>query len=151
MATRSTWNPIQWTTKHIHETGVHLVWAELMRRGYKVRPEPEMDDLKATSKAGRECRVRVRAQAAEHTWLVELPGTKDDADLYYVLVSLGNGPGQDRYFIMSQADARACIRQYMEVDRQPRADIKGRTLDPRGAQGFLFRYAVPFKDQWNKL
>jgi hypothetical protein len=83
------------------------------------------------------------------TWLVEKPGKPTLNGLYYVLVLVGEEREKDRFFILSQPEARDLIEKYGKSrwDVNPAA----RPLDPGGFQGFRFGDPAKFEECWNKL
>lgn len=128
-----------------------LVVAELARSGYTVaftmgNCTPVADLMVGqVGERGVQFLVNVKGLAARGTWLVEGEWKPTVRNLYYVLVLVGTKREEDRFFVLSQAEARA-----LRDEEKRRRGGKG-SLDPRGFQGFGFRAALPFEGRWNRL
>lgn len=127
-------------------TAEFLVAAELSRRGYTVAftqgsHTPDYDLLAGTP-GGQSFKIDVKGMAAPGVWLVS--DKAPQADLFYILVLAppgGQPRGADRYFILTQAEARALTAAYRAARPNQQA----------GWSGFNWADALPYEGAWGKL
>jgi len=137
-------NRTQWTAQF-------LVAAELSRRGYTVSftlgNTPGVDLVVTRLTSGAQFLVDVKGQASYNTWLVELEGKPTVESLYYTLVFTGKRREADRFFVLSQAEAR-----YLRDEHKRVRGGKG-ALDRTGRfRGFPFNAPSCFeKECWSRL
>jgi hypothetical protein len=131
-------NRTQWTAQF-------LVAAELVRRGYVVaftmgNHSPVADLMVGVKDGGNQFWVDVKGSSASAAWLVKKKASA--ADLFYVLVLVGQSREQDRFFILTQGEANRLADEYrMGHPRQ-------KTTNP---DGFNWGDALPFEGRWERL
>jgi hypothetical protein len=137
-------NWTQWTAQF-------LVAAELSRRHYTVAftlgNTPGVDLVVTHLTSGAQFLVDVKGQASRSAWLVELEGKPTIECLYYILVYTAKRREDDRFFVLSQAEAR-CLR-----DAHKRLRGGKGALDPSGRfRGFPFNAPSCFEQEcWSRL
>ena len=89
--------------------------------------------------------INVKGLSSPTTWLVEVEGKQLLPNLFYILVLVGESRAKDRFFVLSQAEARK-LRDAHKASRGGRG-----SLNPKGFQGFAFRDGGPFEDCWSSL
>jgi hypothetical protein len=117
-----------------------LVAAELERRGYFVSFTHENTpdfDLSVTSPTGEHFVVDVEGLGSWTSWLGTIKPPRKN--LYYILVFVGSGFTQDRFFILSQSEWNALIEGYK----------RNRPNDP--SSGFLWDAPHKYEGQWEML
>lgn len=127
-------------------TAEFLVAAELSRRGYTVAftqgsHTPDYD-LLAGAPSGQSFKIDVKGMAAPGAWLIS--DKKPQADLFYILVLVppgGRGRGIDRFFILTQADAKLLTSRYRASRRTASSNWSG----------FNWSDALPYEDGWASL
>lgn len=133
----------QWTAQF-------LVAAELARRNYVVsftmgNATPTADLMVGHLLSGAQFWVDVKGLSSPSTWLVERPGKPMVSGLFYILVLVAQSRDKDRFFVLTQNDARKLISQYSEE-----RGGKG-SLNPLGFSGFPFSRPTKFERLWHKL
>jgi hypothetical protein len=118
-----------------------LVAAELERRRYHVRLTDENTpgfDLSVTTITGQQFLVDVKGLGAAGTpWLGAIKPPREN--LFYILVFVGAGRNDDRFFILSQSEWNALIEEYQ----------RNHPNDP--TSGLLWAAPHKYEGQWEKL
>jgi hypothetical protein len=132
----------QWTAQF-------LVAGELARRDYTVaftmgNHTPVADLIVGHLPSG--VQFFVKGLASPGSWLVELEGKPTTEGLYYILVLVGADREKDRFFVLSQAEAR-----HLRDEHKRQRGGRG-SLNPKGFMGFNFSDAFPYeKGCWERL
>ena len=140
----ATVNYTQWTAQF-------LVAAELARRDYTVAftlgNTPSVDLVVTHFPSGAQFLVDVKGSASKNTWLVEREGKPTVEGLYYILVYVAEKRENDRFFILTQTEAR-----HLRDEHKRERGGTG-SLDPKGRfRGFPFGAPNAFeKDCWARL
>jgi hypothetical protein len=120
-----------------------LAAAELVRRGYTVaftmgNYTPDADLAVIAPKTRQHFLVDVKGLASKSAWLIN-PKTRR-SDLYYILTHVASERQDDRFFILTNSEARQVTAWY-----KPNPKKKWKT------PGFNFSAGEPFEDKWDKL
>jgi len=121
-----------------------LAAAELVRRGYLVSftmgNTPLADLMVARPDGSSSFLVDVKGQSQNGAWLIRSKPTH--GNLFYILVRVGEGRAEDRFFILSHQQINDLIAVQKRI---------GEAKGLRDLGGFLWAAALPYEGKWNVL
>jgi hypothetical protein len=127
------------------------VASELCKKGYEVAltmGNHPTADIMVYSPAGHAFVIDVKGQYKRNWWVVREKPEREDA--FYVFAFVPD-VGQNRFFVLTQAEVNAGIREEFDNART-RAIAKGRPTDKVGNFPCVaFQWAEPHEDRWDKL